>query len=60
MGSDFSYNTNAWTKTPADILLSCVIDDLLYRPHYMLQQFKDGVDVGVGQLKALDLHLNAS
>ena len=34
--------------------------DLQGLPFHMLQQFTDGVDVGVGQLKVLDLGLGGN
>ena len=52
------------TWTPVDMLwLPCVTEILqlwICTTNPFIQQFIDGVDVGVGQLKALDLGLGGS
>ena len=62
-----SYTINAGSSLGL-LLLPCVMEGLCHPvtldlqdwPLHTLQQFIDGVDVGVGQLKALDLGICGS
>jgi hypothetical protein len=65
--SDFCYTINKQFSPGllSNILLSCAMEFLqlwIYRigPIHILQKFTDGVDVGVGQCKTLDLGLGGS
>ena len=60
-GSRLQYRFWIYTGTPSDnpLFLFPHVMEIL-KPLHVLQQFIDEVDVGVGQLKALDLDLLVS
>ena len=62
--SGFCYTINAGSSQGYPVAVLCRGDpaalNLQDWPYHTLQQFIDGVDVGVGQLKALDLGLDGS
>ena len=58
----YTVNTKSWPGLGYPVVAPCYGDSaaLALQPPHVLQQFTDEVDIGVGQLKALDLGLGGS